>query len=80
MTMKKYINFVDMHDDDCGGVVEVTDDEFAKLQPFRDDMSNCNPLPNSKHRLLWDEIYERNRVEVDPESLNKEDCLTQTIC
>jgi hypothetical protein len=76
----KYVNFVDMHDDDCGGIVEVTDAEFAKLLPHRHDMANCNPLPASLHRLLWDRIYVREKVEVDPELLAEEYYLTQTIC
>ena len=76
----KYVVFEDMHDDDCGKIVEVTEDEFNRLEPHRADMENCNPLPEPLHSLLWDDIYMREDQGLEPNAILLTSLLVQRIC
>ena len=76
----KYVYFEDMHNDGTGGLAEVTDEEFGRLEPHRRDMENCNPLPPELGTLLWETVYSRCDDDNDDSGIPYKDCLTQRIC
>jgi len=78
--MKKYVRFIDMHDDGVGGTFEVTDKEFALLLPYQDDMGNGSPVPKNLQTLLWDEIYDREQSDVNPNNLSDDQVIIQALC
>ena len=73
-----------MHGDGCSGLAKVTNEEFAQLQPFEDDMLNCNPLPQKFHNLLFNEIYGRRDDKVTEDNVDwthaSKNILVQTLC
>ena len=76
----KYVYFHDYSNDGLGGIVEISEEEWQQLEPHRYDMSACNPFPNDLDNLVWENIYGRETVDKDPETLSEEECLTQAIC
>lgn len=78
---RRFIHFVDGHDDDMEVLYEVTKEQFDLLSPYRADMANCNPLPDKLEDLLWADIY-ANGNEVDIELVDEipeEQCLMQMM-
>lgn len=80
MKNQKYLYFQDMHDDDIGGVVALTPEEFSSLAPFKDAIANCNPLPRKLNELVFDTLYLREKVDVDPDTIPEADLLTLPLC
>jgi hypothetical protein len=75
----KYVYFEDLHGDDMDKLVLIDNAEFDKLQPYRSDMENCDPLPDELQTLVWDDMFMRTEDELGINDIPYDDCLLQRI-
>jgi hypothetical protein len=60
-------------------LILITDEEYEKLLPYKDDMYNCNPIPDELQEIIFNDIYLRVCVN-DKVTPKDENCLIQRIC